>query len=94
MSYLTMCFKKNHKNKKMCSKIACRNSLIIICLSLFMSACQNTLPQYKNGKTTFFDLKGYFKTEIERLKKDVKQVKKIVTVFILRGGILTSTHKK
>ena len=64
----------------MCSKITCRNSLIIICLSLFMSACQNTPPQYKNGKTTFFDLKGYFKTEIERLKKDVKQVKKTVTV--------------
>ena len=37
-------------------------------------------PQYKNAKTAFFDLKGYFKIEIERLKKDVKQVKKTVTV--------------
>ena len=56
------------------------NSLTIICLFFFLNACQNTTPQYKNGKTAFFDLKGYFKSEIERLKHDVKQVKKTVTV--------------
>ena len=56
------------------------NLLILIGLSLFVSACKNEPPQYANGKTAFFDLKSYFKTEIARLKTDVKQVKKTVTV--------------
>ena len=58
----------------------CFNSLIIICLSIALNACQNETPQYSKPKTAFFDLKGYFKTEIERLKKDVKKVKKTVTL--------------
>ncbi len=61
-------------------KIIIFNLLIVIGLSFFINACQNTPPQYKNGKTAFFDIKGYFKTEIERLKKDVKKVKKTVTL--------------
>ena len=56
------------------------NSLVIISLSLFLAACQNETPQYNGQKTSSFDLKGYFKTEIERLKTDVKKVKKTVTV--------------
>jgi hypothetical protein len=61
-------------------KISLFNILIITGLSIFASACKNEPPQYKNGKTTFFDLKSYFKTEIARLKTDVKHVKKTVTV--------------
>jgi hypothetical protein len=56
------------------------NSLIIIALSFIAVSCQNTPPQYNGQKTAFFDLKGYFKTEIERLKTDVKKVKKTVTL--------------
>lgn len=56
------------------------NSLIIIGLSFFLFACKNETPQYNGQKTAFFDLKGYFKTEIERLKKEVKKVQKTVTL--------------
>lgn len=56
------------------------NLLIIISLSISLNACQNEPPQYKGQKTTFFDLKGYFKTEIDRLKQDIKKVKKTVTL--------------
>ncbi len=61
-------------------KIIIFNLLAVIGLSFFLNACQNSPPQYKNGKTAFFDLKGYFKKEIERLKADVKKVKKTVTL--------------
>ena len=70
-------------HKYSCSKIFKKisfNLLILTGLSLFASACKNEPPQYKNGKTAFFDLKSYFKEEIARLKTDVKQVKKTVTV--------------
>ena len=40
--------------------ISFHSTLIIICLSLFASACKNEPPQYKNGKTAFFDLKKLF----------------------------------
>ena len=66
--------------EKLVLKNICRTSLVIICLSFLFNACQNDTPQYKGQKTVFFDLKGYFKTEIERLKIDVKKVKKTVTL--------------
>ena len=61
-------------------KIIIFNSLTVIGLSFFINACQNTPPQYKEDKTAFFDLKGYFKTEMGRLKTEVKKVKKTVTL--------------
>ena len=77
----TLDFKSLYLHKvKMRLKTPLFNILTIISLSFFASACKNDPPQYKNGKTTFFDLKTYFKTEIARLKTDVKQVKKTVTV--------------
>jgi hypothetical protein len=54
--------------------------LFALLLVIFFTACKNDTPQYNGQKTTFFDLKSYFKTEIERLKKEVKTVKKTVTV--------------
>ena len=54
--------------------------LLAVSLLTFLFACKNETPQYNGQKTAFFDLKTYFKTEIERLKHDVKKVKKTVTV--------------
>ena len=47
---------------------------------IILHSCQNATTQYQTGKTTFFDVKTYFKTEIERLQRDVRQVKKTVIV--------------
>lgn len=55
-------------------------SFVVIILLFVISACQNDTPQYNQPKESFFDLKNYFKSEIERLKKEVKTVKKTVTV--------------
>ena len=59
-------------------------ALITNCLAIgfliILHSCQNATPQYPTGKTTFFDVKTYFKTEIERLQRDVRQVKKTVIV--------------
>ena len=50
----------------------------ILCL-FFLISCKNDSPKTAAELKPFFDVRGYFKAEIERLK-DVKKVKKTVEV--------------
>jgi hypothetical protein len=54
--------------------------LHIIFLILMFSNCKNEAPQYSKNTTPLFDLKGFLDNEIATHLKDVKKVKKTVTV--------------
>jgi hypothetical protein len=56
------------------------NKLYIIFLLLIFSNCKNETPQYSKNTTPLFDLKGFLDNEIVTHLKDVKTVKKTVTV--------------
>jgi hypothetical protein len=75
MKHKLTCFVKDLNFQKICFP-----ALMIIGFSFFINACQNEAPQYGKPQTTFFDLKGYFKTEVIRLKQYMTKVKKTVTV--------------
>jgi hypothetical protein len=56
------------------------NKLYIIFLLLIFSNCKNETPQYSKNLTPLFDLKGFLDNEIATHLKDIKKVKKTVTV--------------
>jgi hypothetical protein len=56
------------------------NKLYIIFLLLIFSNCKEGAPQYLGNTTPLFDLKGFLDNEIATHLKDVKTVKKTVTV--------------
>jgi hypothetical protein len=56
------------------------NKLYIIFLLLVFSNCKNETPQYSKNTTPLFDLKGFLDNEIATHLKDIKKVKKTVTV--------------
>jgi hypothetical protein len=56
------------------------NKLHIVFLLLLFSNCKNETPQYSKNLTPLFDLKGFLDNEIATHLKDVKKVKKTVTV--------------
>jgi hypothetical protein len=56
------------------------NKLYIIFLLLIFSNCKEGGPQYLGNTTPLFDLKGFLDNEIATHLKDVKKVKKTVTV--------------
>jgi hypothetical protein len=56
------------------------NKLYIILLLLIFSNCKEGAPQYLGNTTPLFDLKGFLDNEIATHLKDVKTVKKTVTV--------------
>ena len=58
-----------------------RKLLIFSILIGFFTACQvNDTPQYSANSNPLFDLKNFFDNEIKTHLKDVKKVKKTVTV--------------
>lgn len=61
-------------------KIFIMNKLYIIFLLLIFSNCKNEAPQYSKNTTPLFDLKGFLDNEIATHLKDVKKVRKTVTV--------------
>jgi hypothetical protein len=56
------------------------NKLYIIFSLLIFSNCKEGVPQYLGNTTPLFDLKGFLDNEIATHLKDVKTVKKTVTV--------------
>jgi hypothetical protein len=56
------------------------NKLYIIFSLLIFSNCKEGAPQYLGNTTPLFDLKGFLDNEIATHLKDVKTVKKTVTV--------------
>ena len=56
------------------------NKLYIAFLLLVFSNCKNEAPQYSKNSSPLFDLKGFLDNEIATHLKDVKKVKKTVTV--------------
>jgi hypothetical protein len=56
------------------------NKLYIIFFLLVFSNCKNEPPQYSKNTTPLFDLKGFLDNEIATHLKDIKKVKKTVTV--------------
>ena len=56
------------------------NKLYIIFLLLIFSNCKNEVSQYLKNTTPLFDLKGFLDHEIATHLKDIKMVKKTVTV--------------
>jgi hypothetical protein len=56
------------------------NKLYIFFLLLIFSNCKNESPQYSKNTTPLFDLKGFLDNEIATHLKDIKKVKKTVTV--------------
>jgi hypothetical protein len=65
---------------KMIPKIFIMNKLYIIFFLLIFSNCKNETPQYSKSTTPLFDLKGFLDNEIAMHLKDIKKVKKTVTV--------------
>lgn len=58
-----------------------RKFLILNILITFLASCQTKDPaQSKDPKKTFFDVKGYFESEIKRLTEGGMTIEKTVTV--------------